>query len=97
MTQLCANTYCTKKQERHNMARRCDISKKGPLFGNNISHAHNVTKKVQNPNVQKKRIFIPETNEHVRVKVSTRALRTIEKIGFLAYLRKQNLSLKQFR
>ncbi len=79
------------------MSRRCSLSQKGPLFGNNISHAHNVTKKVQNPNVQRKRIFIPETNEHVWIKVSTRALRTIDKIGLLAYLRKQNISLKSLR
>jgi len=41
------------------MSRKCEICGKGPMFGNNVSHAHNITKKVQNPNVQKIRVKQP--------------------------------------
>ncbi len=79
------------------MSRKCTLSKKRPLFGNNVSHAHNKTKKVQRPNIQKKRIFVAETGKYLLLKVSTHALRTIEKIGLLPYLRKRNISLKSLR
>ena len=40
------------------MAARCEICGKGPLFGNNVSHAHNVTKRRWNPNLQRIRVVI---------------------------------------
>nr|XP_061800921.1 small ribosomal subunit protein uS14-like [Nerophis lumbriciformis] len=63
------------------MPRICKITGKKPLAGHNISHAHNVTPRMQRPNIQSKRIFIPELGRWVRLKVSTRALRTINKKG----------------
>ncbi len=76
------------------MSRRCAISGKKPMAGNNVSHAHNKTRRWQLPNIQTKNLFVPELNRHVRLKVSTRALRTISKIGLLPYLRKEGLQLK---
>ena len=76
------------------MARRCKISDKGPLVGNNVSHAHNKTKKRQLPNLQYKRIFIPEEGRWVRVRLSTRALRTVTKKGLLAYLKDEGLTVR---
>ena len=76
------------------MSRRCKISKKGPLVGYNVSHAHNKTKKRQLPNLQSKRIFIPEENRWVRVRLSTRALRTVTKKGLFAYLKDEGLTLR---
>ena len=76
------------------MARRCSITGKKPLSGNNISHAHNKTKKWQKPNVHYKKLYVPELDRSVRVRVSTRALRSISKVGLLAYLRKQGMQLK---
>ncbi len=76
------------------MARRCQITGKGPLTGNNVSHAHNKTKRRQLPNLQWKRIFVPELARTVRVRVSTRALRTITRKGFMAFLRSEGLSLR---
>jgi len=76
------------------MSRKCDITGKRPLTGYNVSHAHNKTKKRQLPNLQKKRIFVTETGKSVRIKVSTSALRSIDKIGLRAFLRKNGLSLK---
>ena len=76
------------------MARRCKISNVGPLVGYAVSHAHNRTKKRQLPNLQSKRIFVPEENRWVRVKLSTRALRTVTKKGLVAYLRDEGLSIR---
>lgn len=76
------------------MSRRCAITGKGPMSGNNVSHAHNKSRRRQLPNVHSKRIFVPELNRFVRVKISTRALRSISKVGFMAYLRKQGLTLR---
>lgn len=76
------------------MPRRCAITGKGPKTGNNVSHANNKTKRRQNPNLQKKRIFVPELGRTVRVRVSTSALRTISRQGLMPYLRKQGLRLE---
>ncbi|MDE2875825.1 MAG: bL28 family ribosomal protein, partial [Gemmatimonadota bacterium] len=51
------------------------------------------TKKRQLPNLQTKRIFVPELGRRVRIKVSTSALRSIDKMGLAAFLRKNGLSL----
>lgn len=63
------------------MARRCDVTGVGPKSGNSISHAHNSTKRRFLPNLQKKRIWVQELNKYVTVKLTTRALRTINKNG----------------
>lgn len=76
------------------MARRCSITGKGPLAGNNVSHANNKTRRRQLPNLQSKRIFVPELGRFVRIKLSTRALRTVDKKGLLSFLRSEGLSLK---
>lgn len=76
------------------MARRCKLSNKGPLVGNKVSHANNKSKMRQLPNLQSKRIFIPEEDRWVRVRLSARALRTVTKKGLLAYLKDQRLTLK---
>ena len=75
------------------MSRKCDITGKRPLAGNHVSHAHNKTKRRQLPNLQMKRIFVPELGKQVRIKVSTSALRSIDKMGLPAFLRKNGLSL----
>jgi len=46
------------------------------------------------PNIQSKRVYIPEMDRTVRIKMSVRAMRTVDKIGLMPYLRKQGLSLK---
>ncbi len=76
------------------MARKCKLTGKGPLVGNNVSHAHNKTKMRQLPNIQKKAIYGPELGRSVKIKMSTRAMRTVDKLGLLPYLRKQGLTLK---
>ena len=76
------------------MSRKCQITGKKPMSGHNVSHAHNVTNRWQKPNVQRKRIYVPELGRTLRLKVSTRALRTIDKKGLMAFLRAENLTLR---
>lgn len=71
------------------MARRCDLTGKRRLVGNKVSHANNKTKMQQQPNLQTKRVFDPESGETIRLKLSTSAIRTLDKVGSLSqFLRK---------
>jgi large subunit ribosomal protein L28 len=56
------------------VARSCEICKKGPVYGNQISHAHNVSSRVWYPNIQKVRVVIGKARR--RMKVCTRCLRS---------------------
>ena len=56
------------------------------MAGNNVSHAKNRTKRKFYPNLQTKKFFVPETGETVILKVSTNAIRTIDKKGIAAVL-----------
>jgi large subunit ribosomal protein L28 len=76
------------------MARKCAITGKKPVIGRRISHAHNVTPRWHEPNLQDKRVFVPELKQWVRLRLSTRALRTINKKGLLSFLRDHGLTLK---
>ncbi|MEW6145635.1 MAG: 50S ribosomal protein L28 [Thermodesulfobacteriota bacterium] len=76
------------------MSQKCAITGKSPLVGNNVSHANNKVKRRQNPNLQWKHIFVPEFGRNVRIRVSTRALRTISKKGISAFLKDNGLTLK---
>jgi large subunit ribosomal protein L28 len=66
------------------MSRVCQLTGKKPLTGNSVSHAHNRTKKRQLPNLKTKKIWVPEENRFIKVKLSTRALRTLKKKGYSA-------------
>ncbi len=70
------------------MARVCQITGKRPRVGNNVSHANNKTKRKFYPNLHKKRFYIPEEDRWITLKVSTTALRTINKNGLSAVLKK---------
>ncbi len=70
------------------MARVCDITGKRPRVGNNVSHANNKTKRKFYPNLQKKRFYIPEEDKWITLKVSTSAIRTINKNGITEVLKK---------
>lgn len=63
------------------MARRCQLTGTKPMVGNNVSHAHNRTKRRFLPNLQKKRIWVQELNKFVTVKLSANAIKTIQKNG----------------
>ncbi|MTI22883.1 50S ribosomal protein L28 [Fulvivirga sp. RKSG066] len=70
------------------MSKVCQISGKRPQVGNNVSHANNKTKRKFYPNLHKKRFYIPEEDTWITLKVSTSALRTINKNGITAVLKK---------
>lgn len=63
------------------MARVCQVTGKGPMVGNNVSHANNKTKRRFLPNLQSRRFWVESENRWVRLRVSTKALRTIDKNG----------------
>ena len=76
------------------MSRRCKTTGKGPMAGNNVSHSHKKTRMRQLPNIQTKRIFVPELGRFVKIKMSTSAMRSIDAKGLLPYLKSQGLTLK---
>ena len=63
------------------MSRVCDLTGKKALAGNNVSHSNRRTKRRFYANLQDKRFYIPETGEWITLRVSTSAIRTINKIG----------------
>ena len=69
------------------MAKVCQITGKRPQVGNNVSHANNKTKRKFYPNLQKKKFYLPEEDKWITLKVSTSALRTINKNGITAVLK----------
>ena len=63
------------------MARVCQVTGKGPMVGNNVSHANNKTKRRFLPNLQYRRFWVETENRWVRLRVSNAALRLIDKVG----------------
>ncbi len=76
------------------MSGKCSITGKKPMFGNSVPFSQKKTKRQWKPNVQRKRIYVPEIDRWVRMRVSTRGMRTIDKVGLMAYLNKKGLTLK---
>ncbi len=71
------------------MSKRCDLTGKRRLVGNRVSHANNKTKMKQAPNLKSKRVYDPESGVTLRLKLSTHAIRTLDKVGGLTkFLRK---------
>ena len=75
------------------MPRICTFTGKSSLVGNRVSHANNKTKVRLLSNLQEKRLYVPSLNKFVRVRLSTSALRTVNKIGVEAYAAKIGLKL----
>jgi large subunit ribosomal protein L28 len=63
------------------MSRVCQVTGKRPQSGNNVSHAHNKTRRRFLPNLQSKRFWLEEEKRFVRLRVSRKAMRTIDKHG----------------
>lgn len=68
------------------MAKKCPITGKRPLVGHNVSHANNKTKRRYLPNLQYKRFWLENEKRFVRIRVSTRGIRIIDKHGIEAVL-----------
>lgn len=69
------------------MSRICEITGKRPRVGNKVSHSNIKTKRKFYPNLQTKRFYIPEEDKWITLKVSTSAIRTINKKGITAVLK----------
>ena len=75
------------------MARVCELSKKGVMVGNRVSHAKNRTKVRLLPNLQHKRLYIPSLKRFVSIRLCTQALKTVNKIGIEAYLKRAGIKV----
>ena len=82
------------KKKRVSRGHRCSLLGKKPNSANNITFSAQKNKRWQYPNIQSKKVFVPELNRFVKVRVSTKAMRTVDKIGLLPFLKKQGLKLK---
>lgn len=76
------------------MSRVCQLTNKKPQSGHRVSHSNVKTKHKFLPNLHKKRCWSESLNKFVTLKVSTCAIRTIDKLGLDAYARKVGLKLK---
>ncbi len=72
---------------------KSDITGKRKLLAQNVSHSNIKTKRWQNVNVQPKRLWVPELNRFVALKITTRDLRTIDKLGLVEFAKRHNFAL----
>jgi len=72
---------------------KSDITGKRKLLARNVSHSNIKTKRWQNVNIQQRRVYLPEENRFVTLKLTTRDIRTIDKIGITEYARRYGVSL----
>ena len=77
------------------MSRVWDVTGKKPMFGNNVSHAHNKSRRWFNINLQKKRFWLPDEKRYITLRVSTRGLRIIDKKGIRKVLNELKASGKK--
>lgn len=78
------------------MSRVCQVTGKGPTTGNNVSHANNRTRRRFLPNLHSHRFWVESENRYVKLKVSTKGLRVIDRDGIdvvLADLRKRGVKV----
>jgi len=69
------------------MSKICELTGKKAMVGNNVSFSMNRTKRKFNANLVKKRFYLPEEDKWITLKVSTSALKTINKIGITAAIK----------
>ncbi|MEK6750435.1 MAG: 50S ribosomal protein L28 [Pseudomonadota bacterium] len=63
------------------MSKVCQVTGKRPMVGNNVSHANNKTKRRFLPNLQKRRLWVESESRFVRLRLTTSAMRLIDKVG----------------
>ncbi|MCW6037294.1 50S ribosomal protein L28 [Spirulina subsalsa FACHB-351] len=78
------------------MSRKCQVTGKKANNGYAVSHSHRRTKKLQQVNLQWKKIWWPEGNRWVRLKLSTKAIKTIQKKGLQAVAQEAGLNLNHY-
>ena len=78
------------------MSRVCMVTGKKPMPGNNVSHANNKTRRRFSPNIQSHRFWVQSENRFVKLRVSTKGMRIIDKVGIdqvLADIRKKGTTV----
>lgn len=76
------------------MSKVCELTGTTVMYGNNVSHANNRTRRRFLPNLQKKRIWIPEEKRWVTLKITTKALKTLDKKGYYAMCKECGVKAK---
>jgi large subunit ribosomal protein L28 len=77
------------------MARKCQLTGKQANNAYAVSHSHRRTKKLQEANLQWKRIWWPEGNRWVRLRLSTKAIKTLERRGLESMAKEAGLDLRK--
>jgi len=77
------------------MSKRCVLMGRQPSYGHNVSFSKNRTNRRWEPNLHYHRIWVPEEQRYVRLRLSAAALREIDKKGLLVALRDRGLTLKE--
>ncbi len=70
------------------MSRVCQVTGKRPMSGNKVSHANNKTRRRFLPNIQNHKFWVEEENRFVKLKLTTKGMRIIDKLGIKAVLDK---------
>ncbi len=78
------------------MSKKCDLTGKKANNAFSVSHSHRRTKRLQEANLQDKRIWWPQGNRFVKLRVSTKALKTLEKKGLEAMAREAGINLNKY-
>jgi len=68
------------------MSKICQVTGKRPVSGNNVSHANNKTKRRFNPNLHQHRFWVESENRWIRLRISAKGMRIIDKQGIDAVL-----------
>lgn len=72
---------------------KSDITGKRKLLGHHVSHSNIKTKRWQNVNIQERRVWVPEQGRFITLKLTTRDIRSIDKLGIVAYAKKFGFQL----
>lgn len=78
------------------MSRRCQLTGKKANNAFAVSHSHRRTKRLQNANLQSKRVWWPEGNRWVRLRLSTKAIKSLEKKGIQAMAKEAGINLNKY-
>ncbi len=76
------------------MAKVCSITGRRTVKGNNVSHANNKTRRKYMPNMKAKRIYVPSLDKFVKIKVSSKGLKIINKLGVDSAIKKYKAIVK---
>lgn len=63
------------------MSRHCQLTGRKPGFGKTVSHSHRRTSRRWDPNVQARRYWLPSEGRHIRLRLSTKAIKTVDRYG----------------